>query len=109
MTRALVDEAGSLRWTQIALPELGPRDVRIRVRAAGVNRADLLQRAGHYPPPRGASPILGLECAGDIVAAGADSPWSPGDRVAALLTGGGYAQEVVCDSGLCLPLPGALT
>ena len=109
MTRALVDTDGTLDWTTVELPALGGNDVRIRVRAAGVNRADLIQRAGHYPPPRGASPILGLECAGEIIEAGPDSAWAPGDRVAALLTGGGYAEEVVCDSGLCLPLPDRLS
>jgi len=109
MTRALVDTDGTLDWTKVELPALGENDVRIRVRAAGVNRADLIQRAGHYPPPRGASPILGLECAGEIIEAGPESAWAPGDRVAALLTGGGYAEEVVCDSGLCLPLPDRLS
>ncbi len=75
-------------------------DLRIRVRAAGVNRADLLQREGRYPPPPGASPILGLECAGEVIEIGADvTGWSRGDRAMALLAGGGYAEEAVVDAG----------
>lgn len=91
-------------------PELGPSDVRIRVTAAGVNRADLLQRAGLYPPPPGASPVLGLECAGTVMEAGPQAgPWKPGDRVMALLAGGGYAEQVVVDSGLVMPVPDHFT
>ncbi len=90
-------------------PALGPSDVRIRVRAAGVNRADLMQRRGLYPPPPGASPILGLECAGEIAELGsalhAQSAWKRGDRVMALLAGGGYAEEVAVDVGSLLPIP----
>ena len=76
-------------------------DLRIRVRATAVNRADLLQREGHYPPPPGASPILGMECAGEVIEVGADvRGWNVGDRVMALLPGGGYAEEVVVDARL---------
>src|SRR5438105_9056393 len=81
-------------------------EIRIAVRAAGVNRADLLQRAGHYPPPHGASEILGLECAGEVFDAGANvRGWSRGDRVMALLAGGGYAQEVIVDAGSAMHVP----
>ncbi|MGV8475678.1 alcohol dehydrogenase catalytic domain-containing protein, partial [Pseudomonas aeruginosa] len=66
-----------------------------RVAAAGLNRADLLQKAGLYPPPPGASPALGLECAGVVSEVGAGSTWQVGDRVCALLAGGGMAEEVV--------------
>src|SRR5262245_47921715 len=77
-------------------PAMGDADVRIRVRATAVNRADLLQRQGLYPPPPGASPILGLECAGDVLAVGsAVRDFRVGERVMALLTGGGYAAEAV--------------
>ena len=87
-------------------PELRPGTVRIRVAAAGVNRADLMQRQGLYPPPPGASDILGLECAGEIVEVGSGvSDWKPGDRVMALLSGGGYAAEVVAHAGSVLPVP----
>ena len=86
-------------------PELVPGSVRIRVSAAGVNRADLMQRQGMYPPPAGASEILGLECAGEILEVASDVPssgsssWKPGDRVMALLAGGGYSEQVVVDCG----------
>jgi putative PIG3 family NAD(P)H quinone oxidoreductase len=90
-------------------PALTANDIRIRVRAAGVNRADLMQRRGLYPPPPGASPILGLECAGEVIelgpAARAAGRYRPGDRVMALLAGGGYAEEVVVDVGSVLPIP----
>jgi putative PIG3 family NAD(P)H quinone oxidoreductase len=86
------------------------RDLRIRVRTAGVNRADLLQRAGHYPPPPGASDVLGLECAGEVVEAGAGvRGWRVGDRAMALLAGGGYATEVVVDAGSAMHVPAALS
>lgn len=90
-------------------PPLGPRDLRIDVRATAVNRADLLQRAGRYPPPPGASEILGLECAGLVSEVGADvRGWSVGDRAMALLAGGGYAEEVVVDAGSAMRVPDAL-
>jgi tumor protein p53-inducible protein 3 len=85
-------------------------DLRIRIRAAGVNRADLLQREGHYPPPPGASPILGLECAGEVIEVGANvRGWQVGDRAMALLAGGGYAEEVVVDAGSAMHVPHALS
>jgi tumor protein p53-inducible protein 3 len=90
-------------------PTMGPADVRIRVRATAVNRADLLQRQGMYPPPPGASPILGLECAGDVQEMGrAVRGLSVGQRVMALLAGGGYAEEAVVDHGSVMPLPDGL-
>src|SRR5436853_5204766 len=89
---------------------MGPNDLRIAVRAAGVNRADLLQRAGHYPPPPGASEILGLECVGEVIEAGANvRGWASGDRAMALLAGGGYAKEVVVDAGSAMHVPDALS
>lgn len=91
-------------------PTPGPGEVLIEVRAAGVNRPDLLQVAGLYPPPEGASDILGLECAGEIIALGADvTDWAVGDRVCALLTGGGYAQFATAPAGQCLAAPRGLT
>lgn len=89
-------------------PEPSPptgREVRLHVVAAGVNRADLVQRAGRYPPPPGASPILGLEVSGVVEAAGPDAGLAVGTPVCALLTGGGYAERVVVDARCCLPLP----
>ena len=82
--------------------------LRIRVRTAGVNRADLLQREGHYPPPPGASEVLGLECAG-VVAESDVSGWAVGDRTMALLAGGGYAEEVVVDAGSAMHVPSVLS
>jgi putative PIG3 family NAD(P)H quinone oxidoreductase len=91
-------------------PALGPDDLRIRVAGAGVNRADLLQRRGMYPPPPGASPLLGLECAGEVIEVGANvRGWKPGERAMALLAGGGYAEQVVVDTGSALPVPKALS
>jgi putative PIG3 family NAD(P)H quinone oxidoreductase len=90
-------------------PELVPGSIRIGVAAAGVNRADLLQRQGLYPPPPGASPLLGLECSGEVLEVAADvADWRPGDRVMALLPGGGYAEQVVVDAGSALPVPAAM-
>lgn len=87
-------------------PDLGPGEVLIEVVAAGVNRADLLQRQGFYPPPPGASDILGLECSGRVAAVGEGvSGWSVGDEVCALLSGGGYAQYVAVPAGQVMPVP----
>jgi putative PIG3 family NAD(P)H quinone oxidoreductase len=95
-----------LRIGEIAAPELGPGDLRIRVAATAVNRADLLQRQGLYPPPPGASPILGLECAGEVIEVGAQvEGWAAGDRAMALLSGGGYAEEVVVPAGCVMRVP----
>lgn len=90
-------------------PEAGPGQIRIRVRASGVNRPDLVQRRGLYPPPPGASDVLGLEAAGEVdqVGDGVDA-WSMGDRVCALLGGGGYADFVVVDARHALPVPPGL-
>jgi putative PIG3 family NAD(P)H quinone oxidoreductase len=84
--------------------------VLIRVAAAGVNRPDIVQRQGHYPAPPGASPILGLEVAGTVAAVGPDvSDWRVGDRVCALLAGGGYAGYAVAPAPQCLPVPEGLS
>lgn len=90
-------------------PVAGPGQVLIRVRAAGVNRPDLLQRTGAYPPPPGASDVLGLEIAGEIEAVGEGvTRWTAGDRVCALLGGGGYAELAVVDARHVLPIPEGL-
>jgi len=95
-----------LVWTEVPDPVPGPGEVLIEVAATAVNRADLLQRMGFYPPPPGASEILGLECSGRIVALGPDViGWHAGDEVCALLSGGGYAELVVVPAGQCLRLP----
>ena len=96
-----------MHLTEGAVPALGPDDVRIHVEAAGVNRADLNQREGKYPPPATASPVLGLEVAGYVSAAGerAAMVWNVGEEVCALVDGGGYATECVAPSVQCLPIP----
>jgi putative PIG3 family NAD(P)H quinone oxidoreductase len=101
--------ADALEVQSVPLPGLRPGHVLVRVRAAGVNRPDLLQRAGRYPPPPGASEILGLEVAGEIAAVGEGvERWREGDRVAALLAGGGYAEFALVDARHVLPIPAAL-
>lgn len=95
-----------LRVAQTQPPTYGAGDVLISVEAAGVSRADVMQRAGSYPPPPGASPILGLEVAGRIKAVGSDvERWKPGDCVCALTNGGGYAEFVAVPAGQLLPVP----
>jgi putative PIG3 family NAD(P)H quinone oxidoreductase len=99
-----------LRWTEVPDPEPGPGDVIVTVTAAGVNRADMMQRQGLYPPPPGAPPYPGLECSGVISAVGEGvTGWQPGDEVCALLAGGGYAEQVVVPQGQLLPKPAATT
>lgn len=89
-----------------AKPSAGPGEVVIRVAAAGVNRADLLQRRGYYPPPPGASEVIGLEVSGVIDETGAGvTGWTPGDPAVALLSGGGYAEYVAVPAGQVLPPP----
>ena len=95
-----------LRLTEVADPEPGPEQVLVRVRASALNRADLLQRLGKYPPPVGESEILGLEVAGEIEAIGRDvTGCSKGDRVFSLVGGGGYAEKAVVNYRLALPIP----
>jgi NADPH2:quinone reductase len=99
-----------LRVTRRPVPVPAVNEVLIEVAAAGVNRPDVLQRKGGYPPPPGASDIPGLEVAGTIVSAGAGvNGWRPGDRVCALVTGGGYAEYVAAPAPQCLPIPRGLT
>jgi NADPH2:quinone reductase len=94
-----------LRAVERPDPFLKPGEVLIKVEAAGVNRPDLMQRLGKYPPPAGASDIPGLEVAGTVVAASGDGRWHQGDRVCALVAGGGYAELCAVPAPQCLPLP----
>ena len=88
----------------------GPGEVLVRVRASAVNRADLMQREGHYDPPPGASPYPGLECSGTIASLGAGvTAWAVGDQVCALLSGGGYAELVAVPVGQLLPVPAGVS
>lgn len=101
--------AEALKIAERPDPAPGAGQVTIRVRAAGVNRPDLLQRTGGYPPPPGASDVMGLEVAGEIAAVGADvTRWRVGDRVCALLGGGGYAETALVDARHVLPIPDGL-
>ena len=95
-----------LEWAETPDPTAGPGEVLLDVAATAVNRADLLQRQGFYPPPPGASAILGLECSGTIAAVGDNvAGWHVGDQVCALLAGGGYAEKVAVPAQQLLPLP----
>src|SRR5688500_14928869 len=103
MRAVIATEPGGPEVLEVATvpdPEPGPGEVLLRVTATAVNRADLLQRQGFYPPPPGASDIIGLECSGEIVAVGEDvEGWQPGDQACALLAGGGYAELVAIPAG----------
>jgi putative PIG3 family NAD(P)H quinone oxidoreductase len=102
--------ADVLELGDVQAPELGAGDVRIAVVGAGVNGADIAQREGHYPPPEGAPSWPGLEASGTVTEVGAAvSGFAVGDEVCALLPGGGYAEEVVVDAGLVLPVPAGVS
>jgi putative PIG3 family NAD(P)H quinone oxidoreductase len=93
-----------------ALPAIGAKDVLIKVDHAGVNRPDVAQRSGNYAPPPGASPIMGLEVSGEIVAVGAEvTTWRVGDAVCALTPGGGYAEYCAAPAAHCLPIPAGMS
>ena len=96
----------ALEWTEVPDPSPGAGEVVVEVAASAVNRADLLQRQGYYPPPPGASEIIGLECSGTIIELGEGvEGWKVGDEVCALLAGGGYAEKVAIPAGQLLPVP----
>jgi putative PIG3 family NAD(P)H quinone oxidoreductase len=113
MHAVVITEPGGpdvLRWTEVPDPVPGPGEVLINVAASAVNRADLMQRQGHYPPPKGAPPYPGLECSGTVAAVGAGVVgWQLGDQVCALLAGGGYAEKVAVPAGQLLPVPKSTT
>jgi len=107
--KAISIENGELVWSEAPEPEVGPGQVKIAVRASAVNRADLMQALGRYPPPPGASDIPGLECSGEVVAVGEGvRRVAAGDSVCALLAGGGYAEIVVAPAGQVLRIPQGL-
>ncbi|RBY96402.1 NAD(P)H-quinone oxidoreductase [Blastococcus sp. TF02-8] len=109
MRAVTISEPGgpeALTWGEAPDPVCGPGEVIVDVVATAVNRADLLQRQGFYPPPKGASEILGLECSGIVSEVGEGvTGWSVGDEVCALLSGGGYAERVAVPAGQLLPKP----
>lgn len=109
MRQVEIVAGGKLQIVEAPIPVPGPGEVLIKVQAAGVNRADLLQRAGRYALRPGVSPILGMEVSGTIEALGAGAPrWAIGDRICALVTGGGYAEYAVAPAPQCLPIPDGL-
>jgi putative PIG3 family NAD(P)H quinone oxidoreductase len=103
------DGGDEMALVERPVPEPRPGEVLVRVAAAGVNRPDILQRRGLYPPPPGAPDILGLEIAGEVVAAGESAEALLGQQVCALVVGGGYAQYCTAPAGTCLPVPRALS
>ena len=106
MKAIVVNHDYSLTSEEVATPVPDPKEILIKVQCAGVNRADLMQRRGFYPPPPGASKILGLECAGTVESIGSSCKrYQVGDAVCALLPGGGYAEYVAVDEGSALPIP----
>jgi tumor protein p53-inducible protein 3 len=113
MKAILIEKPGNedvLKLGDFTDPVPGPADLLIDVRCAGINRADLMQRQGFYPPPPGASPILGLECSGVVAATGSEvKGWRPGERAMALLPGGGYAEKAVVNYASAMHVPPALT
>lgn len=113
MKTIVIREAGGpdvLTLAEVAMPEPGPGEVLIKVAAAGVNRPDVLQRMGLYPPPKGASNVPGLEVAGEVARVGEGvSLWQLGDKVAALTAGGGYAEYVAAPEGSCMRVPSGLS
>ncbi|MCL5043955.1 MAG: NAD(P)H-quinone oxidoreductase [Deltaproteobacteria bacterium] len=113
MKAVIFDRPGEpevLKLGEAPEPAVGPRHLLVAVRYAGVNRADLMQRAGSYPPPPGASEILGLECAGEVIQVGPGvKDWHVGERVMALLAGGGYAERAAVDAGSAMRVPAVLS
>lgn len=113
MKAIVVPQPGGPEAMQLQeVPDLTPKadEILVRVQAAGVNRADLHQREGHYPPPPGTTDVMGLEMAGEILQVGEQvQGWKPGERVMALLPGGGYAEQVIIPAGMAMPVPSNIT
>lgn len=110
MKAMLVDENKNLVWSEVADPVIKADEVLVKIHAAALNRADLLQRQGRYPSPKGCPEWMGLEIAGEIVEKGADvTNWNIGDKVCALLGGGGYAQYVAVKYDMLMPIPKGLS
>jgi NADPH2:quinone reductase len=104
----LIQEDQALTWSEVADPIRKENEVIIDIRATALNRADLMQRAGNYPPPPGWPEWMGLEVSGVIAEASPDSSWKVGDKVCALLGGGGYAEKVAVPENMVLPIPDGL-
>lgn len=109
MHAILIEADKSLAWKEVPDPQCGAGEVIIKIKAAALNRADVLQREGQYPPPPGWPEWMGLECAGVVETAAPGSRWHPGDKVCALLGGGGYAEKVKVPEGMVMPVPAGLS
>src|SRR3954449_9379612 len=109
MRAVVADGEGGVVIADRPVPEAGAGEALIKVAAAGVNRPDILQRRGMYPPPPGAPDVLGLEIAGEIAATGKGAEEVLGQRVCALVAGGGYAEYCLAPIGTCLAIPDALS
>ena len=109
MYAVLVDEKQSLAWREVPEPVLKAGELLVDIHATALNRADLLQRAGNYPPPPGWPEWMGLEVAGVVVESPADGRWKAGDKVCALLGGGGYAERVAVPADMAVPVPDGLS
>lgn len=110
MKAMLIDDKQNLVWSEVDYPTMGDTEVIIEIHAAALNRADLLQREGKYPSPKGCPPWMGLEVAGVVIDCGkAVTRWKVGDKVCALLGGGGYAEYVAVDQGMVMPIPKGLS
>jgi NADPH2:quinone reductase len=113
MKAILVDEKENLVWSEVNDPTVASDEVLVKIEAAALNRADLLQRQGKYPSPKGCPEWMGLEIAGEIIKMGCEaqtsSNWKKGDKVCALLGGGGYAQYVSVKYDMLMPVPKGLT
>src|SRR3954467_3930691 len=109
MQAVIADGHGGVSLVDRPLPTPGPGEVLIMVAAAGVNRPDILQRRGMYPPPPGAPDVLGLEVAGEAVVAGPGTGPLIGQSLCALVAGGGYAEYCAAPAGTCLPIPRSLS
>jgi NADPH2:quinone reductase len=109
MNAMLIDENRDFNWSKVPDPELKAGEVLIKIHATALNRADLLQRAGKYPPPPGWPEWMGLEVAGTITDASAESRWKVGDQVCALLGGGGYAEQVAVPEEMVMSIPEGLS
>ena len=105
MKAVVVNEDKSLSWQEVSDPVCAPGEVLVAVHYTALNRADLMQRAGNYPVPAGASEVLGLELSGVVLETNGPSAWRPGDRVCALLSGGGYAERACVPERLLMPIP----
>ncbi len=110
MKAMLIDKNKNLVWSEVTEPSVGDSEVLIEIYATALNRADLLQREGKYPSPEGCPPWMGLEVSGKIIEIGRNvTKWKIGDKVCALLGGGGYAEKVSVDEGMVMPIPKGLT